>query len=147
MMMIKEIARVFGMSVRELAEKTGYTKQGLYMAEKRAPGNNLSRKRRADALEALEDYSNNQLKKEVQKALAAYDRRSVAIRELAQLLQIPQEGEDVKRKCDDFRCDPAPGQCSTEVCAECPYQRCEFCHHYEECEALTEKTEGTGEEE
>ena len=144
MMTIKEIARIFGMSVRELAEKADYTTQGLYLAAKRPAGNKISRKRRTELLATLEEYSNHQMKTDMQKALVACDRRSVAIRELAKLLQIPWEGEDVKRKCDDFLCNPAPGQCQTEVCAECPYHRCEFCVHYEECEALTE---GKGEEE
>ncbi|MBR5193053.1 MAG: hypothetical protein IKW37_01345 [Bacteroidaceae bacterium] len=132
------------MSVKELAEKADYTKQGLYLTAKRPAGNKFSRKRRTELLDTLEEYSNQQMKTDMQKALVACDRRSVAIRELAKLLQIPREGEDVKRKCEDFRCNPVPGQCPTEVCAECHYQRCEFCYHYEECEALTE---GIGEEE
>ena len=142
MMTFKEIARIFGMSVRELAEKADYTTQGLYLSAKRPAGNRLSRKRRTELLDTLEEYSNQQMKKDMQKALVACDRRSVAIRELAKLLQISRDGEDVKRKCDDFLCHD-PFICPTEICQECPYHRCEFCSHYEECEALTEKKEDT----
>lgn len=138
MMTLKEIARIFGMSVKNLAEKGGYTTQGLYLVAKRPPENKLSLNRRNEALEKLEDYSNHQLKKEIQRAVAAYDRRSIAINELGQLLQVREETE--KRKCDDFLCGD-PHNCPTEVCAECPTHRCEFCTHYEECEALTEKKE------
>ena len=139
-MSLKGIARIFGKNATELADTMGYSKQGLYLVTQRPPQNSLSKRRRKEALKKLDEYSEHTLKQDMQKALAAYDRRGVAIMEMARLMQMKPDVKEGKRSCDDFLCGD-PFDCPTEICAECPYHRCEFCIHYAECEALLEKPE------
>ena len=88
-MTIKKIAKAFGISVTELAEYIGYTRQTLYVATEI----NLNKLRAKSAIRALCSLNQKQFDEEMQKAEYRFNERKEAIAAFEKMLLGHDAGE------------------------------------------------------
>ena len=93
-MTLKEIAKLFGVNVRELATLMGYSHQGLYDIIHGKGKENLNQKRLYVSLQLLESKNKELHDQDIAKANMQGELRRKAIQELAEKANIRFELEE-----------------------------------------------------